>query len=504
MSRLTQVEGGFGMRVSISLCFLAVASLFMIPIPQEQEVSGLPQPNIIVIMADDLDQRSLDILLQEGLMPKLKQHVIDKGVTFSESFATYPLCCPSRATFLTGQYAHNHNVMQNVPPNGGVLKLDDTSTLATWLQDAGYHTIFIGKYLNGYGIDTSKTYIPPGWNDWQALAGNAASMYSYIINDNGILIKYGTNAGSYQTDVLATRSVEAITATESFDEIPFFAYINPSPPHEDNNNSRCLMNDPISSKTPRYIKPPRAAPRHAGLTAGVDFLDFVQPSFNEADINDKPYGVRYDPINSTHLACYDRLFHSRLESMLAVDDLIGRLFATLTANDELSRTVIVFTSDNGYMLGEHRLYSKVKSYEESIRVPLYIRIPGVTSKTIDRMVINNDLAPMFLELAGAKATITLDGRSLVPLIQNPSIPWRNAFLIETVWNSAMRTEDYIYNAYNAGGKEVYEFGNDPYELQNKAYDAFWKAKWTALEQRRTALKACEGITCQVEENRLPI
>ncbi|MGH9879607.1 MAG: sulfatase-like hydrolase/transferase, partial [Nitrososphaerales archaeon] len=268
-------------------------------------------PNIVVIMADDLDQRGLDILLEQGLMPKLKQHIIDKGVTFSESFATFPLCCPSRATFLTGQYPHNHNVWSNLPPNGGVTKLDDSSTLATWLQDSGYYTAFVGKYLNRYGVDTAQTYIPPGWDDWQATVGGSTyRMYGYTVNDNGILVNYGGSASDYQTDVLAKRSVEVINERESSDSTPFFLYINPLAPHEDISTPTCEMN--YGQRT--LTKPPY---RYIGSTADIAFPQ--PPSFNEEDVGDKPYWLRYPPLDSTQIACLDNLFHTRLESMRAVD-----------------------------------------------------------------------------------------------------------------------------------------------------------------------------------------
>ncbi|MGH9993221.1 MAG: sulfatase family protein [Nitrososphaera sp.] len=451
------------------------------------------KPNIVVIMVDDLDQRSLDILLQEGLMPKLKQHIIDKGVTFSESFATYPLCCPSRATFLTGQYPHNHNVMHNKPPIGGVTKLDDSSTLATWLQDSGYHTAYVGKYLNRYGVDTAGTYVPPGWNDWQATVGSSTyRMYSYTVNDNGILVKYGSNAKDYQTDVLATRSAESINATESIESMPFFLFINPLAPHEDDKTAICELNY-------EYIKSIRPAPRHIGKTSNIAFPK--PPSFNEANVSDKPWYLRYPPLNSTQIECLDDLFHARLESMRAVDDLIGKVVTTLIANKELWKTVILFTSDNGFLLGEHRLHGKKVVYEESIRVPLYMRIPEVAPKTIDRLVINNDLAPTLLELARAKGDIQIDGRSLVPLIDNPGITWRSGFLIEDNTYSGIRTEDYVYAFNYTGAKEIYDLNTDPYQLQNVRSVSPWKSKIPALEEWRAELIACDGAACRTAENK---
>jgi N-acetylglucosamine-6-sulfatase len=492
-----------GKVLSMLLCTLALATL-LVPyqnsmfLTKSSNVASAAlsfKPNIVVIMADDLDQRSLDLLIQEGLMPNLKRHIIDKGVTFSDSIATYPLCCPSRATFLTGQYPHNHDVWNNAPPFGGVAKLNDSSTLATWLQDSGYHTDYVGKYLNRYGIDTELTYIPPGWNDWQATTGSSTYwMFGYTFNDNGVLVKYGNKWSEYQTDIVAKRSVEVINERESSDATPFFLYINPLAPHEDGRTTACELN---------YgdIKSTRPAPRHIGTTAGLNFLELMPPSFNEEDVNDKPWRLRYPELNSTHIACLDDLFHARLESMRAVDDLIGKVTTALVSNNELWKTVFVFTSDNGFLLGEHRFHGKQKVYEESIKLPLYMRIPQVAPQTIDKLVINNDLAPTFLEFARAEAGIEIDGRSLVPLINDPSISWRNGVLIEDLLYTAIRTEDYVYAIQGSGFKEIYDLNNDPYQLENAASTEPWKSKIPALEDWRAALEACTGMTCQTAENR---
>jgi arylsulfatase A-like enzyme len=448
-------------------------------------------------MADDLDQRSMDILLDNGLMPNLQSLVIDPGVTFSESFATYPLCCPSRATFLTGQYAHNHNVMNNALPLGGVSKLDDSSTIATWLDDAGYHTAYVGKYLNRYGQDTAETYIPPGWDDWQATVGGSAyRMYQYTVNDNGVLVKYGAQEKDYQTDVLAGRAVQVIEEADAFDSTPYFLYINPLAPHVDGQTTSCELNY-------GSLKTIRPAQRHIGASAVIDFPQV--PSFNEADMNDKPFKYRYPQLDSAQIQCLDDLFHDRLDSMLAVDDMIGDVVDALKATKDLWRTIIVFTDDNGFMLGEHRLHGKQYAYEESIRLPLYMRIPGVSAKSIDKLVINNDLAPTFLEFARAKAEagFEIDGRSLVPLIYNPTIQWRNGFLIEDNLYSAVRTEDYVYVFHYSGAKELYDLNNDPYQLQNVRNTSPWKSKLTALDEWRTALDACEGDNCRLLEDRTP-
>lgn len=455
----------------------------------------ISKPNIVVIMVDDLDERSLDIMLSKGLMPKLKQHIIDKGITFSRTFDTLPLCCPARSTFLTGQYPHNHGVWSNELPSGGVSKLNDKSTIATWLQKAGYYTGYIGKYLNMYGIDTSETYIPPGWSDWQATVGDSTyQMYSYIVNDNGKLVKYGSEANDYQTDVIANRSVKFVSERESDDSTPFFLYINPLAPHVDGSTPECRLNYGSLGTT---IPPAR----YDGTTAAIEFP--TSKSFNEADISDKPGKLRFSLLTSEQIGCLEELFHARLETMRAVDDLIGRVVNALGSKNELSRTVVVFTSDNGFLLGEHRMHGKTRAYEESIGIPLYMRIPNIAPRTIDKLVTNNDFAPTFLDLADTSADITIDGRSLVPLIENPAASWRHGFLVETKRYAAIRTDDYVYVYHFTGGREVYDLETDPDQMQNVKSVTPWSGKIGALDDWRLDLMNCRGAGCRSVENRAP-
>jgi arylsulfatase A-like enzyme len=368
------------------------------------------RPNIILLMVDDLDVGSLDAAVESGYLPNLANTLLRGGTTFTESFVTLSLCCPSRSTALTGQYPHNHGVIRNSGPSGGFDRFDDSSTLATWLQDGGYHTGHVGKYLNGY---RDARYVPPGWDRWQALVDPSTyCMYDYTISDDGEPITYGDTASDYQTDVLATRSREFIESwRERGDSRPFYLSIAPLAPHLESACNR----DGI-----------RPAPRHAG---SVHLPLPMPPSFNELSMNDKPGWMRELPfVRERRL---DVTYNDRIAALRAVDDLIGGLAGELAAAGALDRTAFLFTSDNGYLLGQHRWRSKVLLYEESIRVPLIVRLPGGGAPPRSgALVLNNDLAPTIAALASVPRGLEVDGRSLLPILRGASTSWRLRFLVE--------------------------------------------------------------------------
>ena len=228
------------------------------------------KPNLLVLMTDDLEVDDLKAL------PSVRR-LAEQGTTFSNSFVGYSLCCPSRATYLTGQYNHNNGVLSNAPPDGGFARLDHTNTLPVWLQAAGYHTTHIGKYLNGYENASSHSTVPPGYSDWQGLAIGTYRMYDYSINDNGTLVPYGTAPADYQTDVLADRAVAAIRERARSPQ-PFYLKFSPLAPHG---------SGAVAGHDGRGPDP---APRHRGAFAGEP-LD-VGPAYDEADVSDKPASIR--------------------------------------------------------------------------------------------------------------------------------------------------------------------------------------------------------------------
>lgn len=465
--------------------------------------AGPTAPNIVVIMSDDLSLSELNAGISNGWMPNLKTSIIDQGTTFVNSFVADSICCPSRATFLTGQHSHNHHVLTNeYRAGGGVTKLNDVTTLATWLKDVGYRNGIVGKYLNGYGQNVSPspnddpTYIAPGWDDWQVLLGG--SMYDWSMNDNGTIVTYGSQPFDYQTDVLAIRAADFIRESDAGNDAqPFFLWLTPFAPH-DQAEASCVMNwGTIGSSLP--------ALRHTGLAATLPLPQ--GPSFNESNVSDKPTWLRnnFPSLTSAHINCLLTTYRNAIETMMAVDDLIGTVVAELQATGELNDTVLVFTSDNGYLLGEHRLNAKQTAYEEAIRVPLFVRAPGMPGpQTAQQMTVNVDLAPTIVELAQATAGLTLDGGSFVPLLQDPGLsPWRTAFLIEhkkisssvVPDYSAIRDTQYAYGEYRNGQRELYDLATDPSQRVSQHNNAGYGTIKTALKAKLNALKTCAGSTC---------
>ena len=365
------------------------------------------QPNLVVVMTDDQTVEEL------AGMPNTHRMLAARGVSFDHSYVSYPVCCPSRATYLTGQYAHNHGVMGLYPPTGGYGRFDKANALPVWLQQAGYHTAHLGKFLNGYG-DQEPADVPPGWSDWHATVDYSTyNMWGYTINHNGRMKTYGRrfeeDPALYQTDVLAAKAA-SIVKHESGGEKPLFLSVNFLAPHHENRA--------IQRRTGTLV---RSAPRHRGAFASTRVTHAA--SFNEADMSDKPAFLqrRTHALTSAEIAAIERDARARRSALLAVDEGVALIVRALRRTHELGETYIVFTSDNGYMQGEHRVRSgKMLPYDASTRVPLIIRGPGLPEAAVtSELVANTDLAPTLLELAGATAGKTVDGRSLLPYATEP-------------------------------------------------------------------------------------
>ncbi len=468
------------------------ALLATLPLPGPQVApgrTGSERPNIVFIIADDMDLDGLQY------MPRLQAVMADQGVSFSNMFVTLSMCCPSHVSILTGQYPHNHHILENNPPFGGWQRFHDlggeNSTAATWLQDAGYSTARFGKYLVGYPADS--TYVPPGWDEWYVFVRGA--YLNYTLNENGVLASYGGTPEDYSTDVLTAKVVDFIDRAEANDAQPFFAFLAPNAPH-----GHGVANGPALP-----------APRHAGMFAGRTAPR--PPSFNEADMSDKPPLLQAVPLlTDERIAGIDHEYRTRIESLLALDESVETIVGALAEQGELENTYIFFTSDNGYHLGQHRLYNgKISIYEEDIRVPLIVRGPGVPAGvTRDQLALNIDFAPTFMELAGATAGRVMDGMSLLPLLgESPPPPhhWRQDFLVEIYRNPvgsvigpndirALRGRDEIYAEWRiTGERELYDLRADPYQLESQ-HDTAPPGHLRRLARRLAELATCAGDTCR--------
>ncbi len=441
---------------------------------QRAEAQTATRPNFVFVMTDDLDERSVRDL------PGVRNLMGSNGATFNNAYVTYSLCCPSRATVLRGQYPHNHGILDNSPPLGGEAKFRslgrDRSTVATWLNDAGYQTKYVGKYMNGY----DGRYVPPGWDEWFVL-----KVANDVVNDNGRNFTLTGNS----TDRFADETSDFIRRS-SASPAPFFALVGTKAPHT----------------------PPEVATRHQDAFATTPLPR--PPNFNEPDVSDKPAWVQsYAPRSQTAIADMEQEYRGRLRSMLAVEDLLRQTVDTLRETGELQNTYIVLTSDNGFHFANHRLpVGKRTPYEEDTGIPLIVRGPGVPAGAVrDQFVLNNDFAPTIADLAGAPTPAFVDGRSFAPLLTgSPPSSWRTAFLNENWYpesggslpvptHKSVHTQRYMFTDYDASNEhELYDLVADPYQLES-APRAGNDQLYSELQARLNSLRDCTGAGCRAAE-----
>jgi N-acetylglucosamine-6-sulfatase len=466
--------------------------------PPSQDPGAGSGLNVVVVLTDDQEPGSVRV------METVRRELIGRGTSFQNAYASLPQCCPSRATFLTGQYAHNHGVRGNEPELGGYAHLDNSETIASWLDAAGYRTAWVGKFLNGYGEpDKSQvsgegalTDVPEGWDRWWAPVDHTeAMMYGYALNENGTVRRYGTAPDDYQTDVLARKAAGFVREAANADE-PFFLVVAPTAPHKESD-----VRVGPSVAPPRD---PRPASRHLGTFADEPLPR--PPSFADRNLEDQPlaerlvakYEGRPHGLDVNELATG---YRSRLESLLAVDELIGRVTGELRRTGELSRTLVMFTSDQGFVLGEHGLVGKQLPYEESVRVPLVVRGPGIAAgRTVPTPVANVDLAPTITEAANATAGIQPDGVSLLDALRAGGEPPRRDLLLEGFEElpfAGVRTPGgYAYFETGRGEAELYDLEADPYQLHNLAELPRYAALRDRLAARLAELRECAGDSCR--------
>ena len=438
------------------------------------------RPNVVVIDTDDMNQS--DMFVMRNTLALLAA----KGTTFRNSYVSYPLCCPSRATFLTGQYAHNHHVLTDQRFGD----LDSSNTLAVWLRKAKYRTAMVGKYLNGYGqFPFSPREVPKGWNQWYALTGGTEQhRYGFKLNENGKVRHYGRKPSNYIDYVLDSK-VNAILKQWTISPKPFFIYYNPNNPHGE-------------AGTPYWsTRDPEPAPQYLGVFG--DITAPRPPNFDEANVSDKPQQVRDIPhLSDSELADIDRRYRGRLESLLSVDDEVKRIFGLVRKFGDKRKTFFIFTSDNGLEMGAHRIEFKNFLYEEGERVPLVIRGPGFPQGAVrDQLAANIDLAPTITALTGVQPARVMDGIPLLPLAKDPADGANRDILFESpdIGTYGIRRGPWKYNLWNNGDEELYNLDEDPYELHNLLFGPSAPSYRTLADQLRARLeqlRTCNGASCQ--------
>jgi len=403
-------------------------------------------------------------------MPHVQQ-LRSRGVTFSNYFVTDSLCCPSRASIFSGRLPHDTGVFTNTPPLGGFRRFhaagEEAHTSATALQSAGYRTAMMGKYLNGYQPGAIAPglhrYVPPGWSDW-AVAGEAYPEFDYALNENGRVVHYGHRPRDYLTDVLARKGAEFVRSSAR-GRRPFMLELATFAPHAP------------------YTPAPRDARRFPRLSAPRP------PGFDAQNVNPPRWLGRRRPLTRRQVGLINYAFRQRVRAVQAVDRMIARIETALKRAHIARNTYIVFSSDNGLHMGEHRLLpGKLTAFDSDIRVPLVVVGPKVPHhKTRRQLTENIDLAPTFTQLARTRMAGPIDGRSLVPLLFGQRVRrWRDAVLIEhrgpvggpldpdrpqaaagnPTSYEAIRTARALYVDYLDGESEYYDLTRDPNELHN--------------------------------------
>jgi N-acetylglucosamine-6-sulfatase len=419
-----------------------------------------PPPNIVFILTDDQRFDQLDH------MRTVQSSLIGKGVSFSRAFVSNSQCCPSRSTLLTGQYSHSTGVYTNSQPDGGFGAFRDHRTIPTVLHAAGYRTALIGKYLNGY-VRANVGYIPPGWDRWFAIAPGGHPHTAFSDQGRPVPLKAGEN----ETDVFGREAVRFIRTTPA--RQPLFLWLAFHAPH----------------------KPANPSPQYAGTLAGLPPLR--PPSYDEPDLSDKPAYMRGQPrLAARRRAAVDAFRQQQYESLLSVDDRVRDVLGALAQTGRLRDTLVVYASDNGLMLGEHRLVDrKIVPYEESIRVPMIVRWDAArwhVPRSDPHLVGNVDVAPTFASAAGLLMPMA-EGRSLLPILGGAKVSWRQEFLLEHAEGGGvpafcgLRTARWVYVEYTTGEEELYDLASDQFELSNRASDESLKAIKNQLGKRVAAL-----------------
>lgn len=485
------------------------------------------RPNFVLIQLDDFANLHLDGTWIDASgqtrpnMPRTTEALLRNGIRFTRYQTPNPICAPSRASLLSGQYAENNGVLAVGGPNGGwdAYRSGEiyNQNLATWLQRSGYRTMQFGKFMNFYmepdGYPTSV--VPPGWDVWEADNNDESTreFYGYSLNLNGSIggpfgaANYGPGtvkdppgcpdlglaACNYHTDAVAARAYGAITATPP--ETPFLAHIGLHTPHGDSR-------PPIG---------PEPAVRHYDTALGTPRPTPI--GYDERNVNDKPPWISSLPRINSRLASSIRGEYTKsVEALQSVDEMVANLVGTLAVTGRLASTYIFLFSDNGFFHGEHRLVrGKRYPYEPAVRVPMVVRGPGIRKGTRSaELVANQDIAPTVLSLAGVKPGRKVDGRSMAPFWRDPARTTRRPILLSAFGDLSQGTADpleeefyrgirlgpYKYVAHRTGDFELYDLSRDPHELENVITDRRYRKVATYMSAQLEAYRDCSGAACR--------
>lgn len=446
--------------------------------PSTSREASREQPNVLFILTDDQPYYTLE------QMPAVSKKLVGRGTTFENAYVSQSICCPSRASFLTGQYPHNHGINSITYPTGGGRKFHETggdeSTIATTLDEGGYRTGLVGKYMNGYRGD----YVPPGWDKW---AGRVSGSRELRTNKRTVDIPSSIHPTDYYSE-WAMRFLDY--STDSSKDPPFALFFQTNAPH--------LPAEPAKRHENLY--------KDARLPGGA--------AFNEADVSDKPEWVGNLPrLGKKRRTEVREDYRNALRSLRGVDEAVNEMLTLLARRGELENTYVVFTSDHGQHFGEHRWAkergAKATAYEEAASIPLVIRGPGIEKNARQReLVLNNDLPATLADFAGVSIPKMADGSSLSPLLSGEQIPWRTAIMNERrathpavesipLYHSIV-TKRYTYVEYDSGERELYDRRRDPAQVAS-IHDSANPALVASLSNRLKALAECAGETCRTAE-----
>jgi N-acetylglucosamine-6-sulfatase len=485
--------------------------------------------NVIFILTDDMNSSEL------AGMPNVMSEIAGQGTTFNRAYVSFPLCCPSRATMMRGQYMHNHGVRGNFPPQGGWPKFQphEASALPVWLRGAGYHNVHIGKYMNGYPTQNGDLPVPMGWDEWYGKVSEDALYFNYqLIEKSGEnapprITFHGDQPLDYQTDVFSDRAADFVRDHPVSQE-PFLVDLWFNSPHG----------------------PFEPAPRDLFRLAGAPLPKLA--AFNEKDISDKPKWFQRQArkrLSREQIKLIDNERRRAQEQLLSVDASVGELIQALRGEGILDETYIIFTSDNGFFRGEHRLANgKYLPYDPSSRVPMLIRGPGIPAGGVsNELVWNGDITQTILQIATGSENPSLDGRSLLPFAESPALRTTRPILLEAdtgpgtgaeqagrsaararqarvgvlgrrgvknleqepnaiksaTTNSApayrsIRTDRYEYTVYANGQTELYDMWRDPAQLRSLVRDPRYRYVRQWLSNALIPLSSCSGAACRVE------